>query len=118
MNNNICHRYIYIKAKISCERARVSVKWRLLWLALLFKPSSFFFFCLQVITPHLLLLLTPLSQLTIVRLFFFTLKFYLGTTYLFSNTTNKLLSFPKYFLLYYYVNHKCFISHNLNWVMI
>ena len=25
---------------------------------------------------------------------------------------------PKYFLLYYYVNHKCFISHYLNWVMI
>ena len=50
--------------------------------------------------------------------FFFTPKFYLGTTYLFSNTTNKLLGFSKYFLLYYYVNHKCFISHYLNWVMI
>ena len=45
-------------------------------------------------------------------------KSYLSTTYLFSNTINKLLSFPKYFLLYYYVNHKCFISHYLNWVMI
>ena len=34
------------------------------------------------------------------------------------HTTNKLLGFLKYFLLYYYVNHKCFISHYLNWVMI
>ena len=47
-----------MKVKISCERARVSVKWRLLWLALLFKPSSFFFFFAYsyytspVITPH------------------------------------------------------------------
>ena len=32
--------------------------------------------------------------------------------------TNKLLGFPKCFLLYYSVNHKYFISHYLNWVMI
>ena len=50
--------------------------------------------------------------------FFFTSKFYLVTTYLFSNTTNKLLGFLKYFLLYYYVNHTCFISYYLNWIMI
>ena len=28
-------------------------------------------------------------------------------------TTNELLGFPKYFLLYYYVNYKYFISHYL-----
>ena len=28
------------------------------------------------------------------------------------------MGFPKYFLLYYYVNHKCFIYHYLNWVII
>ena len=33
-------------------------------------------------------------------------------------TTNELLGFPKYFLLYYSINHKYFISHYLNWVMI
>ena len=33
-------------------------------------------------------------------------------------TTNELLGFPKYFLLYYSINHKYFISHYLNWVVI
>ena len=47
-------------------------------------------------------------------IFFFYTKFYLSTTYLFSNTINKLLSFHKYFFPYYYVNHKCFMSYYLN----
>ena len=33
-------------------------------------------------------------------------------------TTNKLLGFSKYFLLYYSINHKYFISHYLNWIII
>ena len=33
-------------------------------------------------------------------------------------TTNELLGFPKYFLLYYSINHRYFISHYLNRFMI
>ena len=53
--------YIYIKEETSCEKAWDSAKSRLLWLALLFKPSSFFFwftsyYTSSIITPH------PLSR--------------------------------------------------------
>ena len=56
-----------------------------------------------------------LNYILLGYFFFFTSNFiWVPPIY----TTNELLGFSKYFLLYYSINHKYFISHYLNWVMI
>ena len=59
---------------------------------------------------------TNVVYVTLVRVLFFFTPNFISVPPIY--TTNELLGFSKYFLLYYSINHKYFISHYLNWVVI
>ena len=94
------------------------IKW--LWVLWTVRKPFFFIFSNKPTSssalPSLQRPSTNVVYVTLVRVLFFFTPNFISVPPIY--TTNELLGFSKYFLLYYSINHKYFISHYLNWVVI